>query len=157
MYKIFNSRFFANLKDALNLPSTRNKRYNEFWAVRGFDLSLRRGQRVGIVGRNGAGKSTILKLITQNIVPTEGSIKVNGQVQALLDTGGGLHPEFTGDENIEAALTFLGLSRSQIADARADIAEFTELDNSGSRSRPIRSACRRAWRSESLRQCSLRC
>ena len=126
MYKIFNSRF-ANLKDALGLPSARNKRFSEFWAVRGIDFELRRGQRIGIIGRNGAGKSTVLKLITQNTTPTEGTVRVVGQVQALLDTGGGLHPEFTGDENIDAALTFLGLSKHAIREARDDIAEFTEL------------------------------
>src|SRR5947207_12438436 len=113
MYKIFASRF-ANLKDALGLPSARKSRYSEFWAVRGIDFELRRGQRIGIIGRNGAGKSTILKLITQNLAPTEGLVEVHGQVQALLDTGGGLHPEFTGDEHIEATLTFLGLSRDAI-------------------------------------------
>ena len=103
MYKIFSSRT-ANLKDALGLPSVRKSRYSEFWAVRDIDLELAPGQRLGIIGRNGAGKSTILKLITQNVAPTEGTVSVQGQVQALLDTGGGLHPEFTGEENIEASL-----------------------------------------------------
>ena len=126
MYKIFSSRA-ANLKDALGLPSIRRSRYSEFWAVRDIDLQLERGQRLGIIGRNGAGKSTILKLITQNVTPSEGTVSVKGQVQALLDTGGGLHPEFTGEENIEASLTFLGLSPAEIERAKADIAEFTEL------------------------------
>ena len=126
MYKIFASRG-ANLKDALGLPSMHNERFTEFWAVRGIDFELFPGERLGIIGRNGAGKSTILKLITENISPSEGTVEVHGQVQALLDTGGGLHPEFTGEENIEAALTFLGLSRTEIAAARGDIAEFTEL------------------------------
>lgn len=126
MYKIFSSRT-ANLKDALGLPSVRKSRYSAFWAVRDIDLELAQGQRLGIIGRNGAGKSTILKLITQNVAPTEGTVTVEGQVQALLDTGGGLHPEFTGDENIEASLTFLGLGHGEIRAARDDIAEFTEL------------------------------
>ena len=126
MYKIFSSRA-ANLKDALGLPSIRRSRYSEFWAVRDIDLQLERGQRLGIIGRNGAGKSTILKLITQNVTPSEGTVSVKGQVQALLDTGGGLHPEFTGEENIEASLTFLGLSPAEIERAKTDIAEFTEL------------------------------
>src|SRR5258708_5034494 len=95
MYKIFGSRS-ASLKDALGLPSVRPSRFREFWGLRGIDMDLARGERLGIIGRNGAGKSTLLKLITQNVVPTEGSITVNGRVQALLDTGGGLHPEFTG-------------------------------------------------------------
>ena len=126
MYKIFASRT-ANLKDALGLPSVRKSRYSEFWAVRDVDLALAPGQRLGIIGRNGAGKSTILKLITQNVAPTEGTVSVHGQVQALLDTGGGLHPEFTGEENIEASLTFLGLGPGAIRAAKDDIADFTEL------------------------------
>ncbi len=126
MYKIFASRG-ANLKDALGLPSIHHERFTEFWAVRGIDFELFPGERLGIIGRNGAGKSTILKLLTENLVPTEGLVEVHGQVQALMDTGGGLHPEFTGEENIDAALTFLGLPRSRIAEAREDIAEFTEL------------------------------
>lgn len=126
MYKIFAGRSAA-LKDALGLPSMRRQRFSEFWAVRGIDFELYPGERLGIIGRNGAGKSTLLKLITENIAPSEGRIQIKGQVQALLDTGGGLHPEFTGDENIQAALTFLGLAPAEIAAAYADIAEFTEL------------------------------
>ena len=126
MYKIFASRS-ANLKDALGLPSLRRSRYSEFWAVRNIDLELASGQRLGVIGRNGAGKSTVLRLITQNLSPTEGTVSVEGRVQALLDTGGGLHPEFSGEENIEASLTFLGLGPAEISEAREDIAEFTEL------------------------------
>src|SRR5688572_27937858 len=95
IYKIFNSRG-ANLKDALGLPSIRKARFNEFWALRGIDLELGMGERVGVVGRNGAGKTTLMKLVTQNIAPTEGTMSVNGQVQALMDAGAGFHPEFTG-------------------------------------------------------------
>jgi len=97
------------------------------WAVRNIDLTLPRGARVGIIGRNGAGKSTLLKLITRNVEPTEGEIEVNGEVQALLEAGTGMHPEFTGYQNIEAALTYQGFSGAAMRAAVADIEEFTEL------------------------------
>jgi lipopolysaccharide transport system ATP-binding protein len=130
MYRVFTSRT-ERLLDAfgggrlvsrLGRPQPR-----EFWALRGIDLSLRRGERLGVIGRNGAGKSTMLKLITQNVAPTEGTVEVNGQVQALLTAGAGFHPEFTGHENIRAALAYQGLHGREIGEAIADIAEFTEL------------------------------
>src|SRR6476619_3014093 len=118
----------AGACDALGLAwllPGRHRNFRQFWALRNINLTLPRGARVGIVGRNGAGKSTLLKLITGNVDPTEGEIAVNGEVQALLQAGTGMHPEFTGKENIEAALTYQGLSRSEIRDAFGDILEFT--------------------------------
>lgn len=127
MYKAFGSKL-DNLLDALSLPNFRGKRrYREFWALRDIDLELPRGGRLGIIGRNGAGKSTLLKLITGNVLPSEGHLSVTGNVQALLEIGGGLHPEFTGRENIHAALGYYGLSRAELDEAERDIAEFTEL------------------------------
>jgi lipopolysaccharide transport system ATP-binding protein len=127
MYKLFSSRMDTFL-DSVGLarPFTKPK-YREFWALRGIDLELKKGQRIGIVGRNGAGKSTMLKLITGNLDPTEGKIEVNGSVQALLKTGAGFHPEFTGYENIKAALTYQGLEPAEIEEASREIAQFTEL------------------------------
>ena len=124
MYKIFPSRT-ANLLDALGMPGA--TRYHEFWALRGINLELPHGSRLGIVGRNGAGKSTLLKMITGNVAPTEGTIEVNGQVQALIEAGAGFHPEFTGEENIRASLTLQGVSPDGMKDLIAEIADFTEL------------------------------
>jgi len=128
-YKIFNRRA-DHLLDTFGighvLPFVK-PRYHDFWALREIDLELRRGQRIGLIGRNGAGKTTMLKLITGNIAPTEGSVEVTGQVQALLDVGGGFHPEFTGRENVRAALTYQGMSKRDIRTAETEIAEFTEL------------------------------
>jgi lipopolysaccharide transport system ATP-binding protein len=128
MYKIFPTRT-DNLLDALGLASAlgRQDRYREFWALREIDFQLRAGERLGIIGRNGAGKSTLLKLVTGNFPATEGRVTVKGEVQALLEIGGGLHPEFTGRENIGAALSYMGLSSRQIAEAEEEIADFTEL------------------------------
>ena len=93
MYKVFGSKLDTAL-DALSLPTfRRDGRYREFWALRDIDLELARGARLGIIGRNGAGKTTLLKLVTGNLAPTEGGVTVTGDVQALVEIGGGLHKE----------------------------------------------------------------
>jgi ABC-type polysaccharide/polyol phosphate transport system ATPase subunit len=128
-YRLYPSRVDSFL-DATSmgwLRPWRRPAYRPFWALRDFDLELGHGQRIGIIGRNGSGKSTLLKLICGALTPTEGTIEVDGDVQALLDGSGGLHDEFTGLENIRATLTYQGLSSEQIAEAAEEIATFTEL------------------------------
>jgi lipopolysaccharide transport system ATP-binding protein len=102
-------------------------RYRTFTALDGIDLEIRHGERVGIVGRNGAGKTTLLKLITRNFVPTAGEIEINGDVQALMQTGLGFHGEFTGYENIKSSLIYSGLSGDELESAVNDIVDFCEL------------------------------
>lgn len=104
----------------------------EFWALRDADFSIERGQTVGIIGRNGSGKSTLLQMIAGTLAPSEGTIKVQGRVAALLELGSGFNPEFTGRENVYLNATILGLRRDQI-EARiesilafADIGEFID-------------------------------
>lgn len=128
-YKIFNHRR-DHLLDAFGLARLMpwvSGNYHDFWALRQIDLELPRGHRIGIIGRNGAGKTTLLKLITGNLPPTEGTVEVDGEVHALLDVSGGFHPEFTGRENVRAALTYQGLGTKQIRAAEKEIAEFTDL------------------------------
>lgn len=124
MYKVFRSRRGIVL-DALGLA--RPGSYREFWALRELDLELRPGERLGLIGRNGAGKSTVLRLLTGRIHATEGTIEVSGRVNALLETSGGLHPEFSGYENVRAALQSMGYEDDRIRQATEEIAEFTEL------------------------------
>ena len=100
----------------------------DFLALEGVNLSIRKGERIGIVGANGAGKSTLLKLIVGNLQPTHGRIDVDGEVQALMTTGAGFHPEFTGRQNSEASLAQLGLTTSEIEETMKEIIEFTELE-----------------------------
>src|SRR5262245_45084038 len=126
MYKMFPSSL-DNVLDALGiyrLMPWRRSRVREFWALRDINFELKAGSRLGVIGRNGAGKSTLLKLIAGNVAPTEGEVHVEGTVQALLETGGGFHPEFTGYENNRAALTYRGISAETIGSAGEDTAAF---------------------------------
>lgn len=130
MYKVFphtRDSFFDAVGLARLMP-WRRIRARLFWSLRDVSLELKAGSRLGVIGRNGAGKSTLLRLITGALAPTEGQIAVQGKVQALFDASAGFHPDFTGLENIHAALTYQGLDDAGIAAAIADIAEFTELD-----------------------------
>ena len=117
------------------------------------DFELEKGARLGIIGRNGAGKTTLLKLITGAVASTEGTIETSGTVQALLEASAGLHPEFTGKENIRAALTYQGFNQREIRAAEEDITEFTELGSFLDQPfRTYSTACRPASASRSRRR-----
>jgi lipopolysaccharide transport system ATP-binding protein len=100
----------------------------EFAALSNLSLDVPRGHRIGIVGRNGAGKTTLLKLICGNFAPTSGKVEVNGTVQALMNVGLGFHPEYTGRENVEAALQYNGLAIDEYKNAFQGIVDFCELE-----------------------------
>ena len=102
-------------------------KYHDFHALSDVNVTIRQGERVGIVGRNGAGKTTLLKLITQNFAPSSGTVEVNGTVQALMQLGIGFHPEFSGYENIKAALDYNGLTGRDFKEALQDVVDFVEL------------------------------
>ena len=130
MYKLYRRQADKAL-DALGLCALmfwRKNYYQEFWALRGLDLRVAKGERLGIIGRNGAGKSTLLKVITGTISATEGSVAVNGRVQALMELGTGFHPEFTGRQNIRASLSYQGLSAAEIRRKEEEIIDFAELE-----------------------------
>jgi lipopolysaccharide transport system ATP-binding protein len=102
--------------------------FTEHTALGGVDLEIRRGEKVAIIGRNGAGKSTFLKLVTGVIQPTAGSLRVDGEVHALLQIGTGFHPDFTGRENVRAYLAQLGVSGAEAAHRCEDAIAFAELE-----------------------------
>lgn len=99
----------------------------EYTALDDVSFTLRHGERIGLIGRNGAGKTTLLKMITRAIAPSSGEIEVNGSVQALMATGIGFHPEFTGRQNIDATLKYYGLYGPDYEAAMADVIRFVEL------------------------------
>ena len=116
------------LQDMVGLLPPGGGRYSEHAAVDGVDIDIRRGEKVAIIGRNGAGKSTFLKLVTKVIYPTEGTIEVKANTQALLQIGTGFHPEFTGRENVRSYLSYLGVDGKEMDAKIEEIIEFAELE-----------------------------
>lgn len=101
--------------------------FREFWALSGVSLDVKRGETVGIVGRNGSGKSTFLQMICGTLNPTGGVIETQGRIAALLELGSGFNPEFSGRENVYMNATVLGLNQDEI-DQRFDaIAAFADI------------------------------
>ena len=96
----------------------------DFWAVRDVSFDVERGEALGIIGHNGAGKSTILKLLSNITTPTAGEIRINGRLAALIEVGSGFHPELTGRENIYLNGAILGMARSEITKKLESIIEF---------------------------------
>jgi lipopolysaccharide transport system ATP-binding protein len=99
-----------------------------FWAVRGANFEVNRGEVMGLVGRNGAGKSTILKMLSRITEPTEGRAVLRGRVASLLEVGTGFHPELTGRENIFLNGAILGMSRREIERKFDEIVDFADVD-----------------------------
>ncbi|MBX0327347.1 ABC transporter ATP-binding protein [Oscillochloris sp. ZM17-4] len=99
----------------------------EFWAVRDVSFVVEPGQSLGLVGHNGAGKSTILKLMTRILEPTSGRIRAQGRIAALLELGSGFHPELSGRENVFLYGSLMGLGRAEMAAKLPEIASFADI------------------------------
>ena len=105
----------------------RHHYYQEIMAVKDVSLEIRKGEVVGIIGPNGAGKTTLLKMIAGLLPVDQGQIEVNGKITALLALGVGVHPEFTGRENILYGGILLGMPKAEVLRKLPGIIEFTEL------------------------------
>src|SRR6266496_1240819 len=99
----------------------------EFWALRDVSFSVERGESLGLVGHNGAGKSTALKLMTRILEPTAGRVGINGRVAALLELGSGFHPDLSGRENVFLNGSLLGFSRRDMQARLPEIVDFAEI------------------------------
>lgn len=103
-------------------------RRSKLWAIRGVDLAVESGETVGVIGRNGSGKSTMLRMLAGVTAPTEGLVAVRGRVAPLIAVGVGFHPELTGRENVYVNGTILGLTRTEIDRRFDEIVDFAEIE-----------------------------
>lgn len=123
-YMIYEGRA-ARLRELFS--PTRRRYGREFWALRGVDLAIERGCVYGLIGRNGAGKSTMLKVLAGRLLPTVGEFEVRGRIGGILELGTGLNPNLTGRQNARVNALFLGLDPWQIESQLERIIEFAEL------------------------------
>ncbi len=124
VYKLYD-RPSDRLKESLGL--TRGKRHREHYALHDVSFEIKRGETVGIIGTNGSGKSTILKIITGVLNQTEGEVTINGRISALLELGAGFNMEYTGIENVYLNGTMIGFSREEIDEKLESILEFADI------------------------------
>jgi lipopolysaccharide transport system ATP-binding protein len=101
---------------------------SDFWALRDVEFDVERGRVVGLIGRNGAGKSTMLKILSRIVDPTTGTIHLRGRVASLLEVGTGFHPELSGRENIYLNGAILGMKRAEIRRKFDEIVAFSEVE-----------------------------
>ena len=122
MYKLYNKPS-DRLKEALGFKVP----VREHYALRDVSFEVRRGETVGIIGTNGSGKSTILKIITGVLNPTGGEVTVDGRISALLELGAGFNMEYTGIENVYLNGTMMGFSKEEIDSRLQDILDFADI------------------------------
>ncbi len=106
----------------------RRRTYEERKVLNGISFDVKKGEAVGLIGHNGCGKSTTLKLLTKIMYPDSGTIEMSGRVSSLLELGAGFHPDMSGKENIYINASILGLSKREIDNRIADIISFSELE-----------------------------
>lgn len=123
-------RIYQERNQSLKEFLLRRKRaaYESFWALKGVSFDVRQGTTFGLIGENGSGKSTMLKILAKIVRPKRGGVKIDGKVSALLELGTGFHPELTGRENVYLNGSILGLSRKEIENRFDQIVEFSELE-----------------------------
>jgi ABC-2 type transport system ATP-binding protein len=107
----------------------RRSRPNEFWALRHVSFDVHEGDAIGVVGRNGQGKSTLLKLVATVLMPDEGSIRVNAGVAPLIEITGGFVDDLTVRDNVSLTAGLHGMSKKQIAEKFDNIIEFAEIED----------------------------
>ena len=113
------------LKEAMSI--THKNYHRDFYALNGISFDVNKGETVGIIGTNGSGKSTILKIITGVLTPTTGEVEVDGVISALLELGAGFNMDYTGIENIFMNGTMMGFSRKEMEAKLQDILEFADI------------------------------
>ena len=121
-------KMYGKKKDRLvEIMFPKVQRHTDFTAMNHLNLNVKKGEVVGILGKNGAGKSTLLKMITGVVVPTFGTIKVNGKISSLLELGTAFNMDLTGEENIYQHGQVMGLTREEIENSKQKIIDFADI------------------------------
>lgn len=122
-YKMYNRK-----KDRLvEAIFSKANRHTDFLAIDNLNLTIKKGEILGILGRNGAGKSTLLKMITGVVIPTSGTLNINGKISSLLELGTAFNSELTGEENIYQHGQVMGLTKEEIEATKQDIIDFADI------------------------------
>lgn len=129
-FKMYTDKGISVKEAVINTLKKRKYRdtVKEFWVLNHINTTISQGDRLGIIGNNGAGKSTMLKLISRIYEPTKGRIDINGKVVPLIELGAGFNPELTGRENIYLNGAILGYTKENMAKLEKNIIEFSELN-----------------------------
>ncbi|MDD6196757.1 ABC transporter ATP-binding protein [[Clostridium] aminophilum] len=124
IYRLYNKPI-DRLKESMN--PTHKSYHKDFYALNDISFDVKKGETVGIIGTNGSGKSTILKIITGVLTPTSGTAQVNGKISALLELGAGFNQDYTGIENIYMNGTMMGYTKKEMDEKLQDILDFAEI------------------------------
>ncbi|AIL12288.1 hypothetical protein IM40_00160 [Candidatus Paracaedimonas acanthamoebae] len=124
-----NSDKFIDLSGLGKLMPWKHISKREVYALNDINLFVKKGERLGIIGENGAGKSTLLKIISGNAHPSTGVVRIEGKIQSFLELGTGFHSDMTGYDNIYTYLAIHGIPEKEIEQKRADIIDFSELED----------------------------
>lgn len=116
----------SSLKERVLFQSRR--RHEVHWVLKGIDLDVKKGEAVGLIGKNGCGKSTTLKMLARILYPTQGTIHMYGRVSSLIELGAGFHPDMSGRENIITNASIFGLNHAEITRRMDAIIRFSELE-----------------------------
>ena len=120
-------KLYPSPRSRLRALLTGKATHRSHWALRDVSFELQRGECVGVIGDNGAGKSSLLKLLAGTMQPSQGSIERVGRVTAILELGAGFHPDFSGRDNLYFGGSLIGINREEMARLEPEIIDFCEL------------------------------
>lgn len=127
VYKEFSTHRRANTLKDLIVYHERNKIDNKHHVLNDISFTVKKGEALGIIGRNGSGKSTMLKLLTKILRPDKGKIETNGKIACLIELGAGFHPDMTGRENVYINASIFGIPKKTVDERYDDIVEFAGI------------------------------
>jgi len=117
-----------NIAGALQILEGRRFTYEEFWALRAINFTVKHGESIGVIGENGSGKSTLLKVIANILRPNRGKVKASGKIAPILELGVGFHPDLTVRENVSVYGSIMGLKNSDVKKRMSSMLEFSGLE-----------------------------